>query len=121
MAGMTTVVSARTSAVTVSRPVESTDSLDAVTTTTSDHTEDVWLFQPQERVSEQLVGEQLDGSLGGLLVSDGTVDLQLNDRVIYGGVEYEINSVVGHPDDDKPDGTASPNTDIWIVDFARRQ
>jgi hypothetical protein len=121
MAGMTTVVSARTSAVTVGRPVETTDSLDAVDTTVSDHTERLWLFAPDERSVDESVGERITGSLGALAVSDGTVDLQPNDRVTYGGVEYEIDTVVGHPEDDQADGTASPATDVWLASFERRE
>jgi hypothetical protein len=40
---------------------------------------------------------------------------------VHGGVEYEIDTIVGHPNDDEPDGTGSPNTDFWVITFERRQ
>lgn len=121
IAGITRVVRARTRAVTVSRVSESTGSLDEVQTSTTDHTEDLWLFEPRESVAEELVGERVNGGLGGLAVADGTVDLQRDDRITHGGVEYEIDTVVGHPEDADPDGTTSPDTDFWLVNFVRRQ
>lgn len=120
LAGLTRVIRYRTSSVTVSRPSESKGSLDQTTTTTSDHTEDLWLFEPRENVSQELTGERIDGSLGGLAVSDGTVDLNHNDRVTHGGIEYEIDTIVGHPDDGDPDGSSSPDTDFWVISFTRR-
>jgi hypothetical protein len=118
---MTRIIGARTSSVTVSRPTTSKGSLDETTTTTNDHTEDLWLFEPNETIAEEVAGERVEGSLGALAISDGTVDLQVDDRVTHGGVEYEVNTVVGHPEDDDPDGTASPDTDFWMASFVRRQ
>lgn len=121
IAGITRVVRARTSAVTVSRVTETQGSLDETTTTTSDHTEDLWLFEPRESVAEELVGERINGGLGGLAVADGTVDLNKDDRIVHGGVEYEVDTIVGHPEDAEPDGSSSPDTDFWLVTFVRRQ
>jgi hypothetical protein len=118
---MTRVVRARTRAVTVSRVTETQGTLDETTTTTTDHTESLWLFEPRESVAAEVAGERLNGSLGGLAVADGTVDIEHNDRVTHGGVEYEVDTIVGHPEDDASDGTASPDTDFWIIDFVRRQ
>lgn len=119
--GLTRVIRARTRAVTVSRVTQSTGSLDETTTTTSDHTEDIWLFQPRESVAAEIAGERVNGRLGGLAVADGTVDLQINDRVTHGGVEYEIDSIVGHPKDGDTNATPSPVTRFWVIDFERRQ
>lgn len=121
IAGITRIVRARVSAVTVSRVSTSKGSLDESSTSTSDHTEDLWLFEPRESVAEELAGERINGGLGGLAVADGTVDLQTDDRIVHGGVEYEIDTIVGHPEDDEPDGTDSPETDFWLVTFTRRQ
>lgn len=121
IAGITRIVRARVSAVTISRVSTSKGSLDESSTSTSDHTEDLWLFEPRESVAEELAGERINGGLGGLAVADGTVDLQTDDRIVHGGVEYEIDTIVGHPEDDEPDGTASPETDFWLVTFTRRQ
>jgi len=80
----------------------------------------VWVFEPRENVATEITGEHLDGGLGGLVVSDGTVDIQHNDRLTHGGVEYEVDTVVGHPNDGEADGTATEDTDFWMVRFVRR-
>lgn len=121
LAGMTRIVRARTRAVTVSRVTETQGTLDETTTTTDDHTESLWLFEPRESVAEEVAGERVNGSLGGLAVADGTVDIEHNDRVTHGGVEYEVDTIVGHPEDDSADGAVSSDTDFWIIDFVRRQ
>lgn len=117
--GITRIVRARTSSVTVSRPTESSGTLDEKTTTTSGHPEDMWLFEPRETVANELVGERVEGGLGGLVVADGTVDIQKDDRVTHGGVTYEVDTIVGHPEDGDPG--SSPDTDFWVVSFVRRQ
>lgn len=121
LAGITRIVRSRASPVTVSRVTASKGSLDETSTSTADHTEDLWLFEPRESVAEELVGERVNGGLGGLAVADGTVDLERDDRITHGGVEYELDTVVGHPEDDDSDGTASPETDFWLATFVRRQ
>jgi len=120
LGGLTRVIRARTRSVTVTRQTESTGSLDQQTTTSSsDHTESIWLFEPRESVAQELAGEQVSGGLGGLAVADGTVDVQHDDRITHGGVTYEVDTVVGHPEDDDADGTSSPETDFWVIDMVR--
>lgn len=119
--GISRIIRSRTRTVTINRVSESKGSLDETTTTTTEHSERIWLFEPRENVSQEIAGEQLDGSLGGLAVADGTVDVQHNDRVTHGGVEYEVDTVVGHPADGNADGTPSPETDFWLITFMRRQ
>jgi hypothetical protein len=119
LAGITRVIRARVSSQTVTRVTESQGSLDESTETTSDHSEDIWLFRPNESIAEEVTGDRINGSLGGLVLADGSVDLQHRDRVSYGGAEYEVDTIVGHPEDGDP-GNA-PNTDFWIVSFDRRQ
>jgi len=81
----------------------------------------LWLFAPQDSVADEIAGERVNGSLGGLTTADGDVDVQKNDRVTHGGVEYEVDTVIGHPEDAPADGTATPDTDFFIISFVRRQ
>jgi hypothetical protein len=119
--GIRRIIGARTRSVTVSRPTETTGSLGETETTTTDHTENIWLFEPNESVASEITGERIEGTLGGLTVADGSTDLQHSDRIVHGGVEYEIDTIVGHPDDDEPDGTVSSNAKFWYITFTRRQ
>lgn len=113
MGGITRIVSARTRATTVQRVTKSKGSLDSTTETTSEHTEDIWLFSPEENRVQSKVGERITGDLGGLVIADGRVDLENGDRISHGGVEYEVDTIVGTPDDKEPD--------YWAVSFLRRQ
>lgn len=119
LAGITAIIRARARAVTVSRPAQSTGSLDETTETTSDHQEDIYLHDPNESIAEVEAGERTTGDLGGLVVADGSVDIEHGDRITYGGVEYEVDTVVGYPEDGEP-GNA-PDTNYWRVTFIRRQ
>lgn len=119
--GITRIIRARARSTVVSRPTTTTGSLDQEQETTTDHIVNMWLYEPTERRANELAGERVDGDLGGLAVADGTVDLEHNDRVTHGGVEYEVDTVVGHPEDDVPDATPSPDTDFWVVNMVRRQ
>lgn len=119
VAGITRVIRARVSTQMVTRPTNSTGSLDESSESTTDHREDMWLFRPNESVAEEIAGDRIGGSLGGFCIADGTVDIQHRDRVTYGGVEYEIDTIEGHPEDGEP-GNA-PDTSFWIVSFDRRQ
>ena len=118
---MTRIIRSRTRSITVSRPTTTQNSLDTTEETLADHTENVWLFQPTEGVGQEFAGERVTGSLGGLVVAESDVDIQHNDRITHGGVEYEVDTIVGHPEDAPADGTESPNTDFFVVDFTRRQ
>jgi len=109
---MTRIIGSRTNAVTFERPTTTTNALDETVETTSEYTENVWLFQPEESVSDEITGERINGSLGGLVIEADTVDIQSNDRITYGGVEYEVDTVVGYPQRD--DAT------FLVVDFVRR-
>lgn len=120
-AGMTRIIRSRSRSVTVSRPTTTKTSLDDTQETLTEHTESVWLFAPQDSVSEEIAGERVNGSLGGLVVADQAVDIVKDDRVTHGGVEYEVDTVIGHPDDADADGTDSRTTDFFIISFVRRQ
>jgi hypothetical protein len=122
LGGITRIISARTTAKTVKRPTKSTGSLgESSDDSTTDHTEDLWVFEPRESVSTNIVGERLEGALNALAIADGTVDIQHNDRLVHGGVEYEVDTVVGQPNDNDADGSQSDGTDFWIISFERRQ
>jgi hypothetical protein len=118
---MTRIIRSRSRSITVSRPTTTQNSLDTSEETLSDHTEDVWLFQPREGVGQEFAGERITGSLGALIVAEDAVDIEHNDRITHGGVEYEVDTIVGHPEDAAADGTPSPDTDFFVVDLVRRQ
>jgi hypothetical protein len=118
---MTRIIRSRSRSTTVSRPTTTQNSLDTTEETLSEHTENMWLFQPREGVGEEFAGERITGSLGALVVAEDTVDIQHNDRITHGGVEYEVDTIVGHEEDAPADGTASPNTQFFVVNFTRRQ
>lgn len=110
--GMRRVVSARSEPVVVTRPTTTVNDLDETVETTSEHTESLRLYEPQERRAAQRTGERVEGALGGLAVADGTFDMQRGDRVTHGGVVYEVDSVVAHPSTNDPD--------LYVLDFTRR-
>lgn len=118
---ITQIIRQRTSATTVTRATKTRNDLDGTDETTSEHTEDMWLFAPNESTPTEITGYEVNGSLGGLLVADGGEDLAIEDRIVHGGVEYEVDSVVGHPNDESPDGSSDyPDVDFWVIDFTRR-
>lgn len=118
---MTRIIRSRSRSVTVSRPTTEKNSLDGTTETLDEHVENIWLFEPREQVANEIAGERVTGSLGGLVVADRAVDIQKDDRITHGGVEYDVDTVVGHPTDNPADGTRSTGTDFFVVNFVRRQ
>lgn len=112
IAGITRIIAARATATTVTRVTESKDSLDSTTESSSEHSEDVWLFNPDEASVQSIAGERVTGDLGGLAVADGSVDIQKGDRIVHGGVEYEVDTVVGVPDEEQ--------TNYWQISLIRR-
>jgi hypothetical protein len=118
---MTRIIRSRSRSVTVSRPTTTQNSLDTSEETLSEHVEEMWLFQPREGVGQEFAGERITGSLGALVVAERAVDIQHNDRITHGGVEYEVDTIVGHPEDAPADGSRSPDTDFFVVDLVRRQ
>lgn len=113
LGAISAIISGRSSSKTVKRPSESKDSLDQTVTTTTEYSESMWLFAPNENTVQSLAGERVTGDLGALVTADGTVDLQRDDRLTHGGVEYEIDSIVGRPNDESPN--------YWMVTLVRRQ
>lgn len=113
LAAMQHVVGSRTTAKTVSRHTETVNALDEVETTTTDHTEQLWLFDPNDTVAEEITGERIGGQLGGLAVADGTVDLQPRDTLDHGGLTYEVDTVVGEPNEDDPS--------MWRIELTEQQ
>jgi hypothetical protein len=120
LSGITRIIRSRARSVTVERPTQTTNSLDTTDETLAEHTAQLWLFQPTENVSQELVGERVEGSLGALGVAD-SLDLEKDDRITHGGVEYEVDTIVGHPDDADADGTTQGGTNFFVVSLVRRQ
>lgn len=116
--GITRIIGARTSATTINRPTESLNDLGETETTTSDHTEDLWLFEPQEAATEIPAGEHVTGQLAALGL-DG-IDVQREDRITHGGAEYEVDTVIGQPEDNDADGTTHTDTAYFVVNLVRR-
>lgn len=119
-AGMTRIIRSRARSVTIKRPTKTKNSLDDTVETIDEHIENIWLFQPQENISQELTGERINGSLGGLLVAERGVNVQKDDRVVHGGIEYEVDTVVGHPEDTNADGGRVDGTDFFVISFVRR-
>lgn len=113
LAGITKIISARASATSVKRPTEEVGSLGETKETTEEHVEDLWLFDPDENRVQAATGERLTGDLAGLTLADGRTNIEHGDVIVHGGVEYEVDTVVGMPDDENPD--------YWAVALLRRQ
>jgi hypothetical protein len=113
------IISARAEAVTVTSVTETTNALDEIEKQTSEHTEQMWLTDASEGRASELVGEYATGNLVGLAAADGAVSASVGDTVTYGGVEYEITSIVGKPVDGEVGG--SSDTEFWMFEFERNQ
>ena len=117
--GLTRVIRARQTPTTITRVTQTRNELDDLVEDESEHTEDMWVFEPIEAPSNEVLGERLNGDLSALSIADG-VNVERGDRIAHGGISYEIDTIVGHPTDDKTDGTESPDTDFWIIGLTRR-
>lgn len=113
------IIRARTQAVEITRATESTGSLDETTETTSTFTEDLWLGDVSESLSSVVSGDRSVGTLTALGL-DG-IDIEVDDRLSYGGVEYEVDTVVGRPADADADGTSHDGTRYFAITLERRQ
>lgn len=117
---MRTIVAARSISVVFTRPTVSTGTLDETTETTSEFTEQVWVYNPRERTTQADAGERILGDMRGLMVADTAYDpntdsppIEKSDRITHGGVDYEVLTVTGLPDEQDPD--------LWMIEFERRQ
>lgn len=117
---MRSVVGARATTTTFTRPTVSTGTLDETTETTTEFTEQVWVYNPRERTTQADAGERILGDMRGLQVADTSYDpatddppIQKDDRITHGGIDYEVLTVVGLPDEQNPD--------LWMIEFERRQ
>ncbi|WP_226041174.1 hypothetical protein [Natrinema sp. DC36] len=119
MGGITRIISARATAKTFTSVSQTKNSLDQTDETTSEYSEDMWLFDPEERTTSEVAGERVRGDLGGLIIAEGDGSgnyeepVERNDRIVHGGVEYEVDTIVGVPDDEEPN--------YWTISFIRRQ
>lgn len=84
---------------TVTRPTEGAgrfgDPGDTSATSTATHTEDLFLFSPNDAVIQTEFGERENADLFGLALSG--VDLQERDRITEDGVDFEVTSTEYHP------------------------
>lgn len=118
LGAISSIIGARTETVTITRPTESVGSMGEVSETTATHTEDLWLNAQQIGVIETPAGERETGAIFAVGL-DG-IDVQKDDRVTHGGVEYEVDSVVGIPDDNDADGTTHSDTRYFRIRLVRR-
>lgn len=112
------IIDARATSVVLTRPSKSTGSLDETKEQTNDHTEQMWLVSPDESISQDPAGERISGDLRALTL-DGA-DVQKDDRLTYGGVEYEVDTIVGRPDDANSDGTTHNGVEYFDITLMRR-
>jgi hypothetical protein len=117
---MRRIVTSRASSTTFTRPTVGTGSLGETTETTSQYTEQAWLYNPRERTTQADAGERILGDMRALVVADSDYDpdtdeppVQKDDRTTHGGIEYEVLTVTAHPDEQDPD--------LWMVELERRQ
>lgn len=116
---ITDLIDARTQSVVVTRPTKTTGSLDETTETTAEHTEQIWFVSPRKSVTNVDTGERVNGDLRGL--APDPLDIQKDDRITYGGVEYEVDTVIGRPGDGTPDGETTEGVDYFVITLVRRQ
>lgn len=115
---ISSIIRARSETVTLTRPTRSKGSLDQTTENTATHDEDMWVFDPAKSVQEVAGGERIQGDLGALAL-DG-VDIQKDDRITYGGHEYEVDTVTGMPSDVAADGSTHQSTSYFTISLIRR-
>jgi len=115
------IIEQRARSVVVERPVTTVTELDEETSTLEQHTEQMWLHSPDERITREPSGERTVGELQAHAAAHESVDLKVGDRITHGGVEYEIDAIIGRPTDEQPDGDRTPETEYWVIDFVRRQ
>ncbi len=114
---ISSVISQRVRPIVIKRPTTETGPLDETTETLSEHTESLWPVSPSERIEITDTGDRLQGDLRALAL-DG-IDVQTNDRITYGGVEYEVNSVIGQPEDAQADGTDHDAVEYFDISLVR--
>jgi len=62
------------------------------------YTTQLWLYQGTSRIVQEMLGERTVGTLSGLGTTPNAVEV--DDRLIYGGVEYEVVEKTPMPQDD---------------------
>jgi hypothetical protein len=74
------------------------------------YTTQLWLYQGTSRIVQEMLGERTVGTLSGLGTTPNEVDV--DDRLIYGGVEYEVVEKTPMPEE---------NPQIVAIGATRRQ
>lgn len=62
------------------------------------YTTQLWLYQGTSRIVQEMLGERTVGTLSGLGTTPN--DVGVDDRLIYGGVEYEVVEKTPMPQND---------------------
>jgi len=86
--GIRRIVSERTTPTEVTSITYTTNQFDETVEETTDHIEELWLYRGTSRLAQELIGERQVGSLNGLATTP--VDIELDDRLTYNGVEYDV-------------------------------
>jgi len=92
------IVQSREIDVTVTSIAYTTNEWDESVEQTTEHTEQLWLYQGSSRLAQELMGERPVGTLSA--VGTTPVDVEVDDRLTYNGVEYDVAEVNEVPDDD---------------------
>lgn len=104
------IVAARQSPTEVTSITYTTNEWDEEVEQTTDTIEDIWLYQGTSRLVQELIGEQLRGSINGLATTP--IGIELDDRITYNGVEYDVTGVTPLPED---------NPQMYAIEAAERQ
>jgi len=117
---ISTIIKSRAEPTTIRRVTEGTNALGEVVESESAHTEYVWLTDATEGRASELAGEYQTGTLIGLTDADNCTNIQVSDKLTYGGVIHEVTSIIGKPEDGDMNESC-PNTDFWIIELERTQ
>jgi len=91
------VVRSKQQPVTVTSITTTTNQFDEVVEQTTEHTEEIWLYRGSSRLSMEPMGDRTVGTLNGIAIEP--VDIELDDRIVYNGVEYDVIQSKQHPED----------------------
>ena len=104
------IVRTRHEPVTVTSITTTTNEFDETVEQTTEHTANIWLYRGSSRLSTEVMGDRLVGTLNGIAIEP--VDIELDDRLVYNGVEYDVVQSEQHPED---------NPQIRIISCEERQ
>ena len=100
-------LSRRFEAYTITRSTQTTGPMGGSESST-EHTVEMWPFDPSEVSSEDEFGDRLGGAVG--LLTDSTADIQHGDRFTYNGDTYQVEETMTY------DGAA----DVYLLGDCQR-